>query len=188
MPTTTQQNITRDTKTINSDKIGVNSTFDTAWKPAINRDKTTNKVSNRTRDLPESATPDKKNKEPRPQVLDKSEAIAKRLKIRPATKKAVDLLMANPKMSQTEAWLQTHKTTSPASARATASKVLAKPNIQLYRQAHIDKATRRIVDLVDSKREDIALKASESILDRTYGKSVNKSVSTSINTLEQLLI
>jgi hypothetical protein len=104
--------------------------------------------------------------------------LAKQLNIRPATKATVDLLNDNPKMNQTEAWIRTHGTTSRASARATASKVLARPNVKIYKDNAVKSAKTRIVQLVKSNNESIALKASQDILDRTEGKAVQRTEST----------
>lgn len=95
-------------------------------------------------------------------------------KMKPKTKAFLDKLLSDPKIDRNKAWMETHNTNNPRSAAATAAEVLARPSSQLYLQQHIDKAKERIVSLVDSNREDIALKASESILDRELGKPIVK--------------
>jgi hypothetical protein len=94
--------------------------------------------------------------------------------MKPKTKEMLDLMLSNPKLSATSAYLETHETNSPATARANASKLLASTNNQIYLQKHISKAKRKIVKLVDSKSDKIALQASESILDRELGKPVQR--------------
>lgn len=48
-------------------------------------------------------------------------------------------------------------------------------------QKHVDKAKKKIVQLVDSDREEIALKASESILDRNLGKALTRTNSLNVD-------
>jgi len=90
--------------------------------------------------------------------------------MKPKTKAFADTLLANPKMSQTEAYLRTHETTNRSTARVEASKLLATPNIQTYMEQQAHKAALRVAELVSSSKEDIALRASNSILDRALGK------------------
>lgn len=92
-------------------------------------------------------------------------------------------LINNPKDSATEAAQQTYKTISRKSAEVIASENLRKPSIQIYLNEHIDKAKNKVVTLVDSDKEDIALRASESVLDRALGKPVQslQVQSTSVN-------
>ena len=92
--------------------------------------------------------------------------------MKPKTKAFVNELLANPKLSSTEAYIRTHGTTNRNTARANASKLLAKDNVAIYKAEHVDKATKRIVSLVDgASKEDIQLRASQDILDRNYGKA-----------------
>lgn len=107
--------------------------------------------------------------------------------MKPKTKRFIDELLINPKKSATQAYIDTHETTNRASARASASKLLATPNAQLYMQEHVLKARDKVLELIDSTRDDIALRASESVLDRQLGKSTqmiathNKSVEIHID-------
>lgn len=84
-------------------------------------------------------------------------------------------LINNPKDSATKAVEATYKINGNESARAIASQNLAKPSIQLYLDEHIDKAKNRVVQLIDSDKEEIALRASDSVLDRALGKAVQRS-------------
>ena len=86
----------------------------------------------------------------------------------------VDKLLENSNLSATEAYMQIYKPNSRASARAEASKTLAKPNVSIYKDSAVRKAKERIVSLVSSENESIALKASQDIVDRTEGKAVQK--------------
>lgn len=86
-----------------------------------------------------------------------------------------DELINNPKMSATQAIKNTYNVTTDTSASVTAHENLRKPSIQLYLDKHIDKAKNRVVELIDSNREDIALRASDSVLDRALGKAVQRS-------------
>lgn len=95
--------------------------------------------------------------------------------MKPNTKAFVDTLLSNPKMSQTEAYIRTHKTTSRKSASVSASQLLAKPSVAIYLAEHVDKARNKVVDLVDNAtKDDVKLRAAQDILDRSYGKAVQK--------------
>lgn len=113
------------------------------------------------------------------QLSQKLDKLAKELKIKPKTIATIELMRENPKLSQGQAWMRTHNTTNIKSATATASQVLRKPSVIIYKQQAIAKAKKRIVQLVDSDREDIALKASKDILDRSYPKE------TTVTTVKQ---
>jgi phage terminase small subunit len=98
-----------------------------------------------------------------------------------------DTLLNNPKISGTQAALQTYgKPDKPATygtAQQLAYDNLMKPNIQIYMEEHVDKAKNKIVTLVNSDREEIALNASKDILDRVHGKATQRieQHSTSVN-------
>lgn len=99
--------------------------------------------------------------------------LAKDLRLAPKTKQLIDLLIDNPKLTQTEAYLMLHDTTRKA-ARTNASRALASDGAQIYRASHVSAARRRIVQLVKSGNESIALKAAQDILDREHGKPTQK--------------
>lgn len=94
-----------------------------------------------------------------------------------------DYLINNPKQSATKAAQATYNVSTKQTAEVIASENLSKPPIQIYLNQHIDKAKNRIVTLVDSNKEDIALRASDSILDRALGKATQRveTQSTSVN-------
>lgn len=100
--------------------------------------------------------------------------------MKPKTKAFIDKIASNPKISATKAYLETHETTNAASARASASKLLATPSVRLYMDEHVYKARNRIVDLIDSDKEEIALRAADSVLDRQLGRPTQR-VETSSN-------
>ena len=85
-----------------------------------------------------------------------------------------DHLLDNPKQSATKAALATYDTDKHYVAKNIASENLTKPNIQLYLDKHIEKAKNRVVELIDSTKEDIALRASDSVLDRSLGKATQR--------------
>jgi len=111
-------------------------------------------------------------------VQDKQSILAKELGLRPKSKQVLDALIADPKLSQTEAYIQVHKTTNRNTAKANASKLLTSTNAKIYNDSAIGKAKRRIVGLIDSDNENIALKASSDVLDRTEGKAIQKNETT----------
>lgn len=104
--------------------------------------------------------------------------LAKQLRIKPKTIAMVNLLEENPKLSQTQAYIDTHQTNNRKVASIQASKLLAKSSVQIYKDSAVRKAKKRIVSLVDSNNESIALKASTDIIDRTEGKAVQKNETT----------
>ena len=108
----------------------------------------------------------------------KKSQLAKDLRLKPKTKQMVDNLIDNPKLSQTQAYIDTHDTTNRKTAAIAASKLLQKPNVQIYKQSAVIKAKKRVVQLVDSDNEAIALKASDSIIDRVEGKPLQKNETT----------
>lgn len=115
---------------------------------------------------------------PKLSPAEERQALASQLGLRDSVKEFVDEMIANPKQDIGDAYLKTHKTTSKRNASIAGSKLLKKPNVIGYRDSAVGKAKRRIVSLVESKNESIALKASESIIDRNEGKAVQKSEST----------
>ncbi len=89
------------------------------------------------------------------------------------SKKTLDIYQAQKKKNATQAYMQTHPEASIETAKARASELLAKPEAKLYLDAHIDKAKQTIVSLMDSEKDDIRLRASTDILDRSHGKAVS---------------
>lgn len=114
---------------------------------------------------------------PKLSTEEKKDRLAKQLGIKPKTKEFIDLMNDNPKLSATEAYIRTHKTESRITAKNAASKLLQKPSVIGYKDSAVRKAKRRIVELVDSSNESIAIKASQDIIDRNEGKAVQKSES-----------
>lgn len=100
--------------------------------------------------------------------------LAADLKLSPKTKAFVDLLNEDPTISKRQAYIKTHETNNVNTAAVQANRLLKQPNVMIYSQQAVNKARNKIVTLVDSKREDIALKASESVLDRQFGKATQK--------------
>ena len=107
-------------------------------------------------------------------LKEKQDRLAKELRIKPRTRAMVDKLIDNPSMSQTQAYIETHETNSRSNAAIQASKILKKDNVKIYKDSAVAKAKSRIVTLVDSPNDNIALKASQDILDRTQGKAIQR--------------
>lgn len=84
-------------------------------------------------------------------------------------------MASQPALNQTEAYKQIHANASDNTARNNASQLLKKPEAQIYLQEHISKARNKVVSLIDDEKSDIALRASEAILDRALGKAVQRS-------------
>lgn len=106
-------------------------------------------------------------------------ALAKQLGLKPKTKEFIDLMTEDPKLSATEAYIRTHQTESRKNASIQASKLLRKDSVIGYKDNAVKKAKRRIISLVDSSNEAVALKAADSIIDRNEGKAVQKNETTS---------
>ena len=94
------------------------------------------------------------------------------------SKRILDIIASQESKNATQAYKQVHPTASDVTARTNAYKLLQKPDSEIYLQKHISKAKSRIVELIDSDKPDIALKASQDILDRTQGKATIKTEST----------
>lgn len=108
--------------------------------------------------------------------------------IKSKTKQFADKLIADPTKTQTDAYLEVHPEATKATARARASELLAKPEVQIYMEKHVDKAKQTIVGLLDSDKEEMRFKASEHITAYAYGKPVTKSNNINFNiNVEQAL-
>lgn len=99
----------------------------------------------------------------------------------PKTKKFADKLLKEPKISHTRAYLETHQTDNKKTANVNAAKLLSQPNVQIYMDSHVTKATEKVVKLIGSRREEIALRASQDVLDRTHGKPLVKTSNANFN-------
>lgn len=104
------------------------------------------------------------------------------------TKAFADKLVEDESLSQTDAYLMTHKTNDRATARVNASQLLTKPEVQIYMETHVNAARSKIVQLAKSDNEKIALSASQDILDRSFGKALTKTNNLNFNVnVEQAL-
>lgn len=91
------------------------------------------------------------------------------MKLTRKQKAFADKLLSEPKQSATEAAAQTYNVASRKSAEVIASENLRNPAIQIYLEEHVDKAKNRVVELINSEKEEIALRASDSVLNRALG-------------------
>ena len=90
------------------------------------------------------------------------------------SKKILDIIASEPGINYTQAYKQIHPTASDNTARNNSSQLLKKPESQIYLQKHIESAKSRVVELISSEKENIALQASEAVLDRALGKSIQR--------------
>lgn len=104
--------------------------------------------------------------------------LAKSLRLRPKSKAVLDELVNDPKLTQTDAYLK-HHNVSRQVAGVKASQLVNKDSARVYTSSVEGRAKRRMASLIDSKNESIALKASDSVLDRNLGKSIQRSENTS---------
>lgn len=110
---------------------------------------------------------------------DKRARLAKELKLAPKTVQLIELLENNPKLTQAEAYSMLHNVKDSRVAAANASRVLASDSARIYKDSAVRKAKKKIVSLIDSDNEQIAIKASQDVLDRTEGKATQKTEQTS---------
>jgi phage terminase small subunit len=106
----------------------------------------------------------------RDKTVDKSQ-----IKLTRKQKNFADELLADRKISATEAVMRTYNVAARRTAETIASENLRKPEIMAYLDTHVSMAKGRIVELAiqdDDKR--LALDASKDILDRTLGKATQK--------------
>lgn len=101
--------------------------------------------------------------------------------MKPRTKAFADALLKDPSKSQTQAYIETHDTDKPKTAVVQASKLMSKTNVKVYMKKVETEAKSKIAELIQSDKQDIALKASQDVLDRNIGKSVQRSVSQNTN-------
>lgn len=95
------------------------------------------------------------------------------------SKAILDIIAEQKDKNYTKAYKMIHPNASDVTARNNASQLVRKPEAQIYLQQHVKKARSRIVELVDSEKGDIALRASQDILDRSHGKATTRVESSS---------
>lgn len=104
------------------------------------------------------------------------------IKLKPNSKAMAKLEIEQPKLSKTDAYLATHKTTNRATARAEASKLTAKPSYQIYKQEQVEQAKINILELANNAdNESVKLKANQDVLDRNEGKALTKQITHNEN-------
>lgn len=86
----------------------------------------------------------------------------------------LDIIAGQKERNATKAYMEVHPNVRPEIAKVSASTLLAKPEAQIYLNEHIDKAKQTIVSLMDSEKDDIRLRASTDVLDRSHGKATQR--------------
>lgn len=110
-------------------------------------------------------------------IVMKSGAI---VKLTPQQKAYADLLLEQPNTAQTDIVKQAYPNVTDSNLASTiAAQNNKNTDIQIYTGEQISKAKKRVVELIDSEREDIALRASVDVLDREHGKAVQQVQTTS---------
>lgn len=116
--------------------------------------------------------------------------------IKPQTKKFVDALVDNPKLTQTEAYLQTHRTMERKTANSNASQLLKQPNVLAYLATKSDIAQKTLYQVLQNARKQkdsvnwqrLAKDTANDVLDRVHGKPLTKTTSLNVSvSIEQLL-
>lgn len=106
---------------------------------------------------------------------------AKELGLKPKTKAFADKLLVDDKISATQAYIDTHKTENRKVASVNSTNLLKKPSVQIYMANHVKKAKRKVIELLDSDKQDIAFKAATDVLDRYYGKAIARTENNNTN-------
>ena len=110
-------------------------------------------------------------------IVMKSGAI---VKLTPQQKAYADLLLEQPNTAQTDIVKQAYPNVTDSNLASTiAAQNNKNTDIQIYTSEQVSKAKRRIVELIDSEREDISLRASVDVLDREHGRAVQQVQTTS---------
>ena len=116
---------------------------------------------------------------PAESTAERKQRLAKQYGIKTKTKETIDYMLEHPEVTQAEAYMKFHGTTNKKTASNAVTKLLKKPSVIGYKDSAVKKAKRRVIALVDSSNESIALKAADSIIDRTEGKAIQKNETTS---------
>lgn len=103
--------------------------------------------------------------------------VAKELRISEKTKQFYDELIDGKHKTIRKAYKTINPETSDQQASVNASRLINNEKYAIYKASAVGKAKRRIVALVNSDNENIALKASQDIIDRTEGKATQKTES-----------
>jgi len=106
------------------------------------------------------------------------------LKLTRKQKAFADTLLANPKMSATQAAHLTYNSINKKTSSVIATENLAKPSIQVYLEKHADTALQDNIEIAKYAKEygmtgdkqgasyaSVAMNINKDILDRTYGKA-----------------
>lgn len=109
--------------------------------------------------------------------------------MKPKTKAFVDKIIEDPKISATNAYLQTHETTSRDTARANASLLLSKPAVHAYLASKTDIAEKSLYQVLKtaSKHKDsvhwmrLFKDSANDLLDRVDGKPVSRTNNINLN-------
>lgn len=95
------------------------------------------------------------------------------------SKAVLDIIASQTEQNASQAYKAIYKRASDNTARNNASQLLKKPDAIIYLQQHTDKAIKTMVELLDSDKDDIKLRASSDIIDRSFGKAVQQVQTTS---------
>lgn len=100
--------------------------------------------------------------------------MAKSKRIPPKRMAVLKEKLKDPSISNTEAARRAFPESSDATNAVLGSLTMNDERVLKILDKHINKAQDTIVRLLDSDKPDIALRASQDILDRTYGKAVQR--------------
>jgi hypothetical protein len=95
------------------------------------------------------------------------------------SKKVLDIIAGQTKQNATQAYKEVHPDANMVTAMTNAHKLMSKPSAQIYLEQHRKKARDTIVELMDSEKDDIRLRASTDVLDREHGKATQRTEVTS---------
>lgn len=89
-------------------------------------------------------------------------------------KRFADELLAHPRKSATQAASEVYSVKNRHVAEVIASENMRKPEILDYMGTYADMAESRIIELIQSDDERVALSAAKDVLDRRYGKAMQR--------------
>lgn len=109
--------------------------------------------------------------------------------IKKRTKNFVDTLIANPTMSAAQAYVDTHESNNRYASRVSASQLLNSPGVLAYMEQKAPMAEKAVVQVLQNAKQHktspqmqrLTLDAANSILDRTHGKPLTRTISAQTN-------
>lgn len=110
------------------------------------------------------------------------------IRLHPKVKAFADRLLSDPKISHTQAYIDTHQTVNRSAAKTQAYKNLSKPHVQIYLKKHVDLAKRTSLEVMERALsgdtptwQRLAADQAERIMDRELGKPIQRQETQNTN-------